>query len=153
KKADYKGFMACLTGNAQEIMAGWCVISAAFMDKGEIADKGGEIKKKLPAVLAKYGVTREAMEKGRKLALKSAESAVPPDDAGQFGKAIKDKVGFVGEISKLLDKATAGTEREELDKAELKDLKITGNRATATIVHKPGERKEPVVFIKDKDGW
>lgn len=164
-KGDYKAFMACLTSDGQDIMAGAAVMMSSLFTSGLGGmgkDPNGTIKAKVEAALKKEGVTKETLEKIQKDMIKGGAGGnntnAMYDAMRKAGKTIKDKPGFVGTLFEAMQKIQP--QSNKLSKSELKDLKITKDRATAFIVSRTEagpmgttEHKEAVTFEKGKDGW
>ena len=155
KKKDFKAFTACLTPESQDKLAGQLVGIGEMFKAFSALDKEGKMKDKLAdldKIMDKHGLTKEAMGK-----LKQTKD---PKEIEKNNKAIaaivKDKPAFVGEVVAWLDSANPGKGKGgPLDTAELKGLKVTGDKATATVVTKPDgkEKEEPWEFAKVKGGW
>ena len=101
--------------------------------------------------LAKHGVTKEAVEKFQ---------LTKESDPKEFEKAtkalaalVKDKPAFTGDIMKLLEKLSANGVKQET--SELKDLKITGDKAKGNAVSKINgtEVSQPIDFVKIGGSW
>ena len=155
KKKDFKAFAACLTPESQGKLAGQLAGLSVMFKAFSALDKEGKMKDKiadLDKIMDKHGLTKEAMAK-----LKPTKD---PKEIEKNNKAIetivKDKPAFVGDVMKWLDSANPGKSKGgPLDEATLKDLKVTGDKATGTVLTKTGdkEKEEPMEFAKVGGGW
>ncbi len=140
------------------------VLGAVVFVVGFLEAVGGEDGKKkaraVYAVLNKHGITEADLKKlkGEKDALK-ALTARAKDKAALLGELVE-----VMEKGRKVDEKTRAREKEEREAtlaARLKDLRIAGDTATATLVHKnlnrkTGKREEkedPIRFKKIGANW
>ena len=74
----------------------------------------------------------------------------------ELAAPIKDKPAFIGEMFGAIDEMSDGDSADmSFENATLKDLKVDGGTATATIVKKvgDGEKSDPIAFEKVDGGW
>jgi hypothetical protein len=151
KAKDFKAFAAVFTPESQGKLAGQLAGLGVMFKAFSAFDKEGKMKDKLAdfdKIMDKHGLTKEVM--GKLKQTKDPEE-IKANNA-VIAKAIKDKPGFVGDVMKWLDAANPGKNKGgPLDEATLKDVKITGDKATGTVVTK--EKEEPMEFAKVGGGW
>jgi hypothetical protein len=159
KKKDWKTFYACLTKDGQETMTGQVAFVGLMVRGFAEFDKTGKTKEKmapLTKILDKHGLTTETLDKMKK------EAPKPSKDPKEMAKAfralaapVKNKAGFISEVLEFLDKASTKKQQNPLENATLKDVKVDGDRATATVVTKKGDEKteEKITFVKTGGSW
>ncbi len=162
---DLKGMAALMTpelvDKTFEKVFGMVLLSVGFME----ALGGEEGKKAAKAVFAsieKHGITKDDIEKVTK--------DKKPDALKELTAKVKDKPGLMGELMDTLQKAGKQDEKAKKRDAEereatlastLKDVKVQGDTATATLVHKKLDRKtkkreekeDPIKFKKVDGNW
>jgi hypothetical protein len=162
-REDWKGFCATLTDDSRDMLAGGLAMMP-LMAKG-FAKFAGEEKEKeilaklkpLTEVLNKHGLTEETLNK-----MKDEKPAGLDPEAIRKGlkrlvSPIKDRCAFVAEMAAALKKM--GGKKDQgapLPKdAELKDLKIEGDKAKGVVVSKADdkEKRDPIEFRKVGGGW
>jgi Domain of unknown function (DUF4878) len=153
KKDDYKAFFGMVTPDSQKMMAGQLVLMGAMIKRFADLDPSGKAKEMLKPIdelMTKHGVTEEALKKVKPDTDKSKASRA-------MGDLVKDRPGFVAGMMKILDKNTPpGKEKSKpFQDAELKDVKVEGDKAKGTVVTKKDdkEKKEPIEFVKIGDSW
>ena len=151
KAKDFKAFAAVLTPESQGKLAGQLAGLGVMFKAFSAFDKEGKMKDKLAdfdKIMDKHGLTKDVMGK-----LKQTKDPKEIEANNKvIATAIKDKPGFVGDVMKWLDAANPGKNKGgPLDEATLKDVKITGDKATGTVVTK--EKEEPMEFAKVGGGW
>jgi hypothetical protein len=151
KKKDFKGFASLLTPDSQGKLASQLAGLGVMLKMMAAFDKEGKMKDKLPEldkIMDKHGLTKDVLGKLKQ----SKDAKVIEANNEVISKAVKDKPGFVGDVMKWLDAANPGKNKGgPLDEATLKDVKITGDKATGTVVTK--EKDEPMEFAKVGGGW
>ena len=155
KKKDFKTFAACLTPGSQGKLAGQLAGLAGLFKGLAALDTKGTMKDKLAdldKIMDKHGLTKEVMAK--------VKPTKDPKEIDKNNKTIaaiiEDKPAFVGDVMKWLESANPGKGKDgPLVEAELKDLKITGDKATGTSITKTGDmtKEEPIEFAKIGGGW
>ncbi len=167
EKKDWKGLSECLTPDSRDAMAGSMVIAGSMMKAmsafaamapAEDAEKMKTALKNIDEILKKHGIDEEAMEKMQK----KTEGKKPDDPKEvlallkEIAAPIKDKPAFIGDMMKALDEMSDDdSSGMSFDNATLKDVKVDGDTATATIVKKTddGEESDPIAFRKVDGGW
>lgn len=160
---DVAGMMQCVTDESQAILSGGLVMMGSAMKMmGGFAAMGGEqaegqaaelkkLAEEVDGVLTKHGVTEEALES----AAPSLQSTPDSTAIRKLSDAIGDKPRFIADMFAVLQKSQQGSEFskefEDQIAGSLKDVKIEGDSATATIVTASGE--SPVEFRKTAAGW
>jgi hypothetical protein len=160
KKKDFAAIYDCLSAETQDMMAGGLVMMGSMMKMmSGMAAMGGpeaaaEAEKSLgalTAVLEKHGVTEEALEKVQP----DPQAMGDPSAIGKLASVVKDKRAFVADVMNVMQQSDQGGQFndkfEENVSGELKEVKIDGNNATATLVTASGE--EPIEFRKEDSGW
>jgi hypothetical protein len=157
---DPLAFCDCLTDESQQMVAGAMVVMGGMMKKmGGVALLGGrqaaeEARRQFAPindVLQRHGVAAAQLDDVVVIALREKKAEV----LTQAGKTIADKRLFIAEMMGAL----STTDRDvgfvdEITKAfagDLKDLKINGDRATATLVGPT--KRQPIEFRKSTAGW
>jgi hypothetical protein len=152
---DYKTFVACLTPEAVDSLAGQLAFGAAFMKGFSALDKKGDSAKKFKPmfdVLDKHGLTDEFFKKNQvKMGKSKAENAKA---LRALGAKIKDAPVFVVDIMNA-SPAQQKKEMQDFGSAKLKDLKVDGDTAKATLVSKKQgkDKEEPIEFKKIDGSW
>ncbi|MBX3433815.1 MAG: hypothetical protein KF847_10880 [Pirellulales bacterium] len=166
-KKDYKGALNSVTDESQNIVAAGMVMAgtmiqafsgmAAAMGGDEEAAKAKEAVAAIAKVMDKHGINEDK--------LKSLGEETNPmmgmgDEAAmaKIAGLLSDKSGFILDMAQALSSMGDGpgpSPQEMIDalaSAKLTDLKIDGDKATATIVaaDKP---PAPIAFRKSADGW
>jgi hypothetical protein len=160
---DVAGMMQCLTDESQGILSGGLVLMGSAMKMASgFAALGGEqaagqaadmeqLADEVDGVLAKHGVTEESLEG----AAPTLQTATDSSAIRKLSDAISDKPRFIADMFAVLQKSQQGSEFskefEDQIAGTLKDVKIEGDSATATIVTANGEA--PVEFRKTAVGW
>lgn len=152
KKRDFKTFARCLTAESQDRM------TAQMVDMREtfktLAAGGGDAKIKdmvadLDKALAKHGLTKEVLEKYK--------PSKDPKESEKATKAlaaiVKDKPALMNDVMTVILKMSG--EKGQPDSFELKDIKVTGDKARGTVVSKREgkDSSEPIDFIKVGGSW
>jgi hypothetical protein len=155
KKKDFKAFATLLTPDSQGKLASQLAGLGLMFKAFSAFDKEGKMKDKLAdfdKIMDKHGLTKDVMGK-----LKQTKDTKEIEANNKvIVAAVKDKPAFVGDVMKWLDAANPGKNKGgPLDEAELKDLKVTGDKATGTVVSKVGgkDKEEPMDFAKVGGGW
>jgi hypothetical protein len=150
---DYEKFAQCLTPESQETLAGGLVFAGtmikAFAGLGEQDENQKKALAEIDEILKKHGLDPEKLDEG------PPEEATSPEEAiAALGKKIDDKAAFIGDMMKAMESLDE-SEGAPAVAGELVDLKITDDKATATVVHKEDgkEQREPIEFRKLSDGW
>ena len=160
---DIAGMMQCLTDESQAVLSGGLVMMGSAMKMmsgfaGLGGDQAGgqaaemkQLADEVDGVLVKHGVTEEALES----AAPSLQAPPDPNSIRKLSDVISDKPRFIADMFAVLQKSQQGNsfskEFEEQIAGSLKDVKIEGDAATATIVTASGE--SPVEFRKTPEGW
>ncbi len=154
KKEDFKAFYECLTPDSQKLMTGQVVLTGAML-KGLAAldktGKAGEAVKALEVVFKKHGVTEES--------LKNIPPAKDAKDAAKtlrsLAALVKDPPTFFGDFITTMNKVNGQKGKPPFTDATLAEVKVTGDKAAAMIVHKADgkEHKEPAEFQKVGMSW
>jgi hypothetical protein len=153
KKKDFKGFLGCMTEDSQKLVTGQLIMTGSMIKAFAGLDPSGkaaEMVKPIDKVFSKHGLTDEA--------LKKIKSAKDPKQAGKTMRAaaelVKSRADFCSDLIAALDKANPKG-AQPFAEGTLKDVKIDGDKAKATIVMKAGEkeRTEPIEFAKVGGGW
>jgi hypothetical protein len=154
KKKDMRTFVGCLTPDSQKLFTGQLVLAGVLTKAFAGLDPSGKLKevvKPIDDLMAKHGLTEEALKKFK-----------PSKDPKETGKAmramadlIKDRTGFCVEIAALFEKSMPKKGKAAFENEELKDVKIDGDKAKGVLVSKDGEkeRKVPIDFAKIGGGW
>jgi hypothetical protein len=152
EKEDWKGFAKCLTPDSRDMFAAGIMVGAAFMT-AFAGDEGKEAAKEVEAVMKKHGIDEKTME-GPPLGDPSAD---PKEAMKKAVAPIKDREAFIGDMMTAMSKMKgAKTKGGPMPKeATLKDVKIDGDTATATIVAKADGKdvNEPIKFKKIDGAW
>jgi len=158
--SDPLAFCDCLTDESQQTVAGAMVVMGGMMKKmsgvallggRQAAEEAREQFAPINAVLEKHGVAASDIDDVVIIAARSKNGEV----VRQAGKAIANKRMFIAEMMGAL----SSTDRdvgfvEQISDAfasELTDLKIDGDRATATLVGLTD--RKPIEFRKSAAGW
>jgi hypothetical protein len=158
KKKEWRAFHGCLTKDSGDVLAGQIAFLGLMIRGFAELDKTGKTKEKLEPlekIYEKHGLTREVLEKMKKDAKPSKDPKEMALAMKKLAGPIKDKAGFINEVLGLLDKVNPNKEKNPLEDAELKGVKIDGDRATGTSVTKSeGKAKEDkLTFLKEGGGW
>lgn len=149
EKKDMGGFYDCLTEESQDVVAGSMVMMK--MMSGMAAAMGGPEAAKdfaeIDAALEKHGVTKEAFEK----AAPDRQQLKDPDAVKDLAVVVKDKRAFVVDMFAAMEKSGKVANLRDKLNGELKDLKIEGDKATATLETPQGD--EELDFRKTANGW
>ncbi len=158
-KKDIKRVMGCMTTESQDQMAGTLAF-AGMMRKGmsEMPGMPADTKasvKKVAEVMAKHGLTDEYLKSldGKK------KAAFNPADFGGALKDItapvKDKPAFVADMFAAMPQKDGAPAAFDIQYKGLKDVKITGDKATGTAVQvmKGKESETPMNFVKQNGSW
>ena len=153
KKKDFKTFAGLLTTESQGKLASQLAGLGAMLKMMAAFDKEGKMKDKLPElekIMDKHGLTKDVMGK-----LKQTKDPKEIEANNKtIAAVIKDKPAFVADVMKWLDAANPGKSKGgPLDDAELKDVKVNGDKATGTVVTKVSGKEEPMEFAKVGGGW
>jgi len=155
KKGAYKTFMGLYDPKSRNLVTGQLVATGAMFKLYIASKEGSKFKDKAPdldKILKKHGIGREAIAK-----------AVPGNKPGplpgektllELGKIIKDQGAFAHEIMPFME--SLGLSKKDSDpNAELKELEITGDKATGVKVKKVDgkEVREPIEFVKVGRSW
>jgi len=146
---DIKALFNCFSKDSQDTFAAGMAFGAAFASGAE-GEKGKPLKK----ILEKHGLTEKRFKE-----IQKERPKTPKDQAKAMKKLIEpvqDKAAFVAEVKEAMDKLSDMKDKDKmLEGAELKDVKITGDKAKGTIVGKKDgkEKKEPIEFVKEGGGW
>lgn len=152
-KEDWTTFMACLTEDSRDGFTGAVMIGAVMM-KGfaEIdKEKGKDAAKAIDEALKKHGLDEETLKKDMP---KGPGAAGGREALKKLVAPVKDKPAFIADVMAAFKKLGA----KEMDKnfgGELKDLKVDGEKATATLKRTQNGREkiEPIEFRKVGGGW
>jgi hypothetical protein len=154
---DVPAMMACVTDESQSVLAGGLVMMGSMMKLfGVMAPQGGnEGEGKNPAesidaVLAKHGVTGDAL-KGLN---PDPESMADAQAIIKLGNLVDDKPAFIADMLAIMERLNQDGFKQGLETqlaGTLKDVKITGNAATATVVTTRGE--DQLDFRRTAAGW
>jgi len=151
KQKDYKKFVAGMSTRWQETLARDMLLTAV-----SIGGKAG-FKEEVQKILTRHKITRETQEKIQKLYSEFAPGGRNLEARDQMTRAlpkyIKDRPGFVADMYAALMKVIPAAAKPAFD--ELKNVKITGVRAEATLTTGSGNltTEQGVTFTKEKDGW
>ncbi len=160
QKDDWKTIYACITPESREAITGQLVSAGVLFKTFAASDKSGkfaELSKPFEAAFKKYGLTKDALDKLKPEKL--GPDATPREQAlaaRKYATAVEanDRPAFVADMMKGM--AKFDKKHKKVGDATLKDVKITGNTATATSVEKKDdgtEKTEPVAFKKVGGGW
>ena len=159
QRKDIPAMMECLTDESQSVIAGGMVMMGSMMKMmGGMAGMGGEgaaeMQKQsdaIAAVLQKHGVTDEAL----KTVAPSPQTGGDPQAIIKVGGLVMNKPAFIGDMYAAMQQFhNGGKFNEELESqlgGTLKDVKINGDAATATIVTASGE--DQLDFRNTSAGW
>jgi hypothetical protein len=163
KKKDVKAAMTCFTGESRDAVAGTMIFMGQLIASfAEFDPKTKDKAKELKAIMDKYGLTKDAMDKLKLDHLPKGGPANDPEKMkaamAELGKLIKkDRNGFIADMIKFLDKEQPGGGKGLIgDGAKLEDLAVDGNHAKATVVsEKDGKpKRDPIEFKKTPAaGW
>ena len=158
KKSDFKTFVACLTDDGQDMMAGQMLLMSSLLTSNMFpAEKGVDVKGQLEKILTKHKISKELLAKVQKEfqgGIGGGGYNEQMKKAKALSKHIKDKAGFAGDMFGVMMKAMPRPNNDK-DLGELKDVKVTGAKAEGKLITKPGgtEVEMKVTFAKDKNGW
>jgi hypothetical protein len=167
EKKDAPALVGTLTPSAQKRMAATSAGQGVHLralaegkDKGKKNEELAKLYKPLLDVLDKHGLTEEAtkdldMDKQGRLTTKGEVAAM---------KLVKDPTAFLTDFMSASIKMDKGPEKKDEPKPKLTDVKIDGDKATATVIDsihvkqkdkddQVKEIKRPVEFEKIKGGW
>jgi hypothetical protein len=164
QREDWKGFCATLTDDSRDTLAGGLALMP-LMAKG-FAKLAGEDKEKeilaklkpLEDVMTRHGLTEAVLNKMKE---EKKEPGKDPEAIRRGLKKlvspIKDRSAFIAEMvaaMKKIDEKKADTAPLPRD-AQLKDLKITGDKAKANVVSmRDGkEKSDPIEFRRINGSW
>jgi hypothetical protein len=149
-KKDFKAMVACLAPEARKDMASGFAWAALNIKEGN----PGEIRKALKPmfdVLDKHGLTQKAT---KNIQL-GDDPKVEAKSRLALRKMIKNHAAFAAEYLAAQDKVGGG-DRPGETKTKLTELKIKGDKATATMeVDFGGNQptRQPIEFVKIGGGW
>lgn len=147
EKEDWKGFTANLTPESRDMFAGMMGFAGVMMQAfaGLGGPEGAEKVKPIAEALAKHGLTEEVMKK-----MEDEKPGSPEEGIKKIIEPVKDRDQFVADMMVALKAFDDGKkEKSPISKdAELKDLKIDGDNATASIEFTKDGMKttEPIAF-------
>jgi hypothetical protein len=161
---DFKGMVALMTPELTDKIFEK-VLPGAILVAGLSESLGEDGKKKAKAIydiLEKHGLRQDDLKK----AMKDKKGGALKELAAKA----KDKPGLITEVIDVLQKdqketeATKARDKEEREAVlttRLKDVRVTGDTATATLVHKKLNRKtrkreekeDPIQFKKVGGNW
>jgi hypothetical protein len=136
-KEDWKGFCQCLTPESRDGFAAGMAFAGIMMQG--FASAGGadgeKDAKNIQAVMDKHGLTEEVMQKNME-----GDSPANQDEAAKrLLEPVKDRDAFVADIMAALSNLKGNQKKSPIEKdATLKDVKVDGDSATATL-----ERRSP----------
>ena len=139
---DWQAAAGFMTEDSQAMLAG----SLVFMG-GLAAAFGAENAGDIEALLQKHGITEQSMSE-------PPEGIDPTEPLGMMKAltaGIKDKPAFIGEMIAWMDQQGDGSEVPDFSKAELSDLSIDGETATATVANI--EEAQPIEFRRVNGTW
>jgi hypothetical protein len=160
KDKDWKTLHGCLTRDSRDVLTGQIAFLGLFFrgvaGKVDPSGKAAEKLAPLETIYKKHGLTKEVLEKMKKDSPKASQD--PKEEAKAMKKLaepIKDQVGFITAVLKVLDEANPKQQKNPLGDAKLKDVKVDGDKATGTQVTKSGdkEKEQTVTFVKEGGGW
>lgn len=154
-KHDYAALCQLFTPGAQEdLAAGLVVVSRMVLASKADKEGAGPLRAKLREVLDKHGLSENNMPR-----IRIDAKATEEEQAREFRKLaapIKDRCAFAVDVLGVLyrhgDKPGGRLIEES---ARLKDVKVEGDKATATFVQARGGRESggPVAFEKVGGEW
>jgi len=163
KNKDWKTIYGALTDESREKVASMAAFMPLMM-KGfaKLAPKDKQEEalakfKPLDRILAKHGLTEAVLKKMEK-ENKGTEAKDPKAMEQAMKKLlepIKDRAAFVAEMMTALDKMMGKQGGDVPEGAQLKDLKVEGDRAKGFLIAKKGDKQEriPVEFRRQGGGW
>lgn len=109
------------------------------------------LKTKYDALRKKYSLP--TLEKG-KMNMRTLQDTDAAMKYAAEKYANVDHAGFIADVSELMDKSTGKAKKTKKEKilAELKDVKINGDKATGVVVDKDG-KKDKIAFKKVNGKW
>jgi hypothetical protein len=154
---DMAAFYDCLTEESQDTLAGTAVMVGAMMKMmsgmaamggAEAAAKAEQATTEVAAVMDKHGVTEDDLKNAGANPMMMTDSKAIASLAG----VVTDKRAFVDDMFTVFNKASnGGPDLGEKFTGELKDLKITGDRATAKLATARGDQE--LDFHNTATGW
>lgn len=154
RNKDFQGAVGALTDDSQDALCGMIVLATGLM-----AAFGGDEMADIKAVLEKHGVPIEAPKFDFNIGEAPPADATPPAAEEPEEMPIKDKPAFIAEMFAVMEKkgGSEGFDKGPTDwiDAELRDLAIAGESATATVfrMEEGAEVTEPIEFRKGPGGW
>jgi hypothetical protein len=163
QKEDWKTFCGTLTNDSRDMFA-FPMVMLPVMMKG-FAKFFPEEKRKeflaklkpLEEVLAKHGLTEEALNK-MELAKPAGKGLDAMKEAlGKLLAPVKDRCAFFADMMKAFQKMDdkKGKGGVILRDGELKDVKIEGDKAKGVFVRQEGgkEQRDPIQFARVDGSW
>ncbi len=144
EKNDYKAACESLTPESRDMLGGGLVLAGMFASFGP---DGKPVKD----AMEKHGLTEEVM--------KGSDGAPPTDPIEgmkQMLAPVKDRNQFVADMATAIASVPGGKAPPPFPAdAELKDLKVDGDAATATVDYtlKGAKTSDPVTFKKADGKW
>lgn len=159
KDKDGETFIKCFDADTQNILAAGMVFTGMFATSMSKFDKkAAEKMKPVQDVMNKHGLTEDFLKKAQK----DKPKGNTPEDLMKamlkLTEPIKDKAAFFVEMTKAMDAASDKKKQKDdhmIADAELKDVKIDGDKAKGKMVGKKGgeEKEQPIEFVKESGGW
>ena len=157
KKKAWRTFFSCLDKKSHDRLALQALAASFQLRKGDEDDKKiQEALKAFDNATRKHGLKKEDLEK-----VEDFLAGPPPETeaervkkVGELLKPIEDRVGFLVDAIEAFGKAQKMGD-PPLSGATLEDVKVTGAKATGTIVQKRFGKdvKQPAEFVKEGGGW
>ena len=152
---DWRTAAGCLTNESQETMTGGLLLVSGLM-----AVFGGDQAAELTAVMQEHGIEmpEPSFDFSEPTPEETSDSA-PEEEAPDSGMPdIQDKAGFIEDMLTALEKmdeGKAGQMHEQWAAAELQDLEIDGESATAkmAIQTDEGAESQEIAFRQGEGGW
>ncbi len=143
-KNDVKAFMSCLTKKSQGDFAFMTMMMSTFAPMKYMNDqaKAEALGKEIEGVMAKHGLTEEAMPMDDPSAEPDVEKILGP---------VKDRGAFVADLFAIMSREDPETPLKSISGATLKDVAMTGDAASGKIVI--DGREEKIEFSKVDGGW
>jgi hypothetical protein len=154
-KKDWKTVHEGLTPESGDRLTGYLVHTGALIQLFAPLDKTGRMTalvRPLQNAFKKHGLTGETLRK----VVKAGKAGKGPKERDaalrKLAWLVKDQPGFVAEVSPYFERIEGASVL--FGKPILKDVKVSGDTATGTLVERKGaETSEPITFKKVDGGW
>lgn len=152
---DHKTYVACLAPQSQKKLAAeQAIMSLGGIEaKGEEAEQMAKRMKPVTDALAKHGLSKEAT--------KGIKVGTTPEERQKAEQAllalIKDPAEFLVDLANAFEEAIGlkGKKAKKAYTKTLTEVKIDGDKAIGIAITKTkfSEKKSPVSFVKNDNGW